>query len=128
MLNDICIPAFDDAVRAAREEKSGDVLPQESLLEVFRKAAGIGRQGKPVWFTAAGLGDLPQQPDEARLIEMAERVWPHLDWLPEQLTERNRASWYRAVVRQRQTSVGWVLDEGSSAPAWGNGRRHLQIH
>ena len=52
---------------------------------------------------------------------MAERVWPEIDWIPLGLTNRNRASWYRAVVRQRGTNAGWILDQDTVAPNWGNG-------
>lgn len=75
---------------------------------------------RPDWFISGGLCDLPDQKDEKRLIEMAERLWPSLDWLPAVSRDRNRAAWYKAVVRQRSTGIGWVMDRGTRAPSWGN--------
>ena len=80
----------------------------------------ISSEYRPDWFISGGLCDLPEQKDEKRLIQMAERLWPCLDWLPADISDRNRGAWYKAVVRQRSTGTGWLMDRGTRAPSWGN--------
>lgn len=81
------------------------------LVEVFNQAAGITENpSQPLWFTENNLHMLHKQPDEDKLIATAERIWPYVDWMPEAMTDRNRAAWYASVIRQRRTSAGWILD------------------
>lgn len=94
----------------------------QNLVAVFRQSAGIEEPvNPPLWFVDNNLSALPKQMDQERLIRDAERIWPYVSWAPEELTDRNRAAWYTAVVRQRSTAVGWVLDRGTASPGWGSG-------
>ncbi|HET8688937.1 MAG TPA: hypothetical protein VFM18_20195 [Methanosarcina sp.] len=86
----------------------------------FSTKAMVENVGIPAWFREGGLGLLERQPDEQKLITMAERLWPRLPWMSATQADRNRVSWYKAVIRQRKTVVGWVLDERSATPSWGN--------
>lgn len=85
-------------------------LRSKELVGLFRKHAGIKDYERPDWFIREGLTDVGDQPDEEKLVATAERIWPYLDWMDNSVVDANRSKWYLAVVRQRQTSVGWLLD------------------
>lgn len=95
-------------------------LPSKAPVAELEALRPAKVETRPDWFVSGGLCDLPEQKDEKRIIQMAERLWPCLDWLPADTSDRNRAAWYKAVVRQRSTGTGWLMDRGTSAPSWGN--------
>lgn len=53
----------------------------------------------PDWFTNGGLDVLhylSKRDDHTDLLDMAERIWPYRETVPSNVTDHNRAAWYRA--------------------------------
>ena len=61
-------------------------MPKPTPLEETRN---------PEWFTN-GVNDPALRDDHTDLLDMAERIWPYREMVPSNVTDHNRAAWYRA--------------------------------
>ena len=86
------LPTKDGRFRFVKRDlgldpKTGEIkMPKPTPLEETRN---------PDWFTN-GVNDPGLRDDHTDLLDMAERIWPYRETVPSNVTDHNRAAWYRA--------------------------------